>query len=196
MVFKRRDRQPIGVRVKEFFAPRKGWRRGIAYLGHRIQRLPDTPHSIAIGFACGVYTSFTPFFGFHFVIAAALAWLLRGNIFASAIGTFVGNPVTFPFIMGVSIELGDYFLGIDAGLLDGFSSLDFLDKIYLLLRNIFDLVLPYFVGGLLPGLAAATVSYFVLEPTVRGYQSRRRAKLMRRAKQRLRASEGLVDPAE
>ena len=31
--------------------------------GHRVRRLPDTPHRIALGFACGVFVSFTPFFG-------------------------------------------------------------------------------------------------------------------------------------
>ena len=196
LVFKRRDKQPIGLRVKEFFAPRKGWRRGIEYLGRRMQRLPDSPTSIALGFACGVYASFTPFFGFHFVIAAALAWLLRGNLFASAVGTFVGNPITFPFIMGISVKLGDYILGIDASLLHGFSDLDFLGKIYHLLRNIFDLMLPYFIGGMIPGVISATVSYFLLVPVIRGYQRRRRAKLMARAKQRLEESEKVADLAE
>lgn len=186
----------MGLKVREFFAPRKGWRRGIEYLGRRMQRLPDSPTSIALGFACGVYASFTPFFGFHFVIAAALAWLLRGNLYASAVGTFVGNPITFPFIMGISIKLGDYIIGIDASLLRGFADLDFLGKTYHLLRNIFDLMLPYFVGGMIPGVIAATISYFLLAPVIRSYQRRRRAKLMARAKQRLEESEKLADPAE
>ena len=93
-------------------APRKGWRRGYLYLGKRVQRLPDSPHRIALGFACGVMASFTPFFGFHFVIAAALAFITRGNILASAIGTFVGNPLTFPFIAGTAMYLGHRITGI------------------------------------------------------------------------------------
>ena len=64
----------------------------------RLKRLQGTPYSIATGFACGVAISFTPFIGFHMILAALTAWLIRGNIIASAIGTIVGNPWTFPFI--------------------------------------------------------------------------------------------------
>ena len=45
-----------------------------------------------------------------------VAWVLRGNILASAFGTAVGNPWTFPFIW-----LGVYKLGsviLDAGALE------------------------------------------------------------------------------
>ena len=70
MVFKRRDKPPLLSRLREAVLPRRGWRRGIEYLGHRVRRLPDTPHRIALGFACGVFVSFTPFFGLHFVLAA------------------------------------------------------------------------------------------------------------------------------
>lgn len=195
MVFKRRDKLPFGTRVKELFAPRKGWRRGIEYLGHRMQRLPDTPHSISLGFACGVLASFTPFFGFHFVIAAALAWVVRSNIFASAVGTFFGNPLTFPFIMGVSLKLGGLILGQHGGVDTSFTEYGFLDKVIHLLENITELMLPYFIGGLGPGLICAAVAYFLLTPTVGAYQRRRRKKLMARAKARL-ARQAAANPAE
>ena len=109
-MFRRRDPQPVRDRVREFLSPRKGWQRGYRYLGKRVQRLPDTPHRIALGFACGVMASFTPFFGFHFVIAAAFAFVARGNILASATGTFTGNPLTFPLIWGITYETGQFML--------------------------------------------------------------------------------------
>ena len=70
-------------------------------------RLPGTSASIAIGVASGVAASFLPFVGLHFLIAALLAILLRGNVLASAIGTFFGNPWTFLFIW-----VSDYRLGV------------------------------------------------------------------------------------
>ena len=76
MVFKRRDKPPLSPALREALLPRRGWRRGIEYLGHRVRRLPDTPHRIALGFACGVFASFTPFFGLHLVWRVALAWLI------------------------------------------------------------------------------------------------------------------------
>ncbi len=111
MVFRRRDRPPFLTRVRELVYPRTGWKRAIEYIGHRIRRIPDTPHRIALGFACGVMASFNPLFGLHFVIAVALAWAVRGNLLAAMVGTFVGNPLTFPLIASVSLPLGRRILG-------------------------------------------------------------------------------------
>ena len=87
--------------------PARGFGRLFSYLFQRIIRLPGTPASIAVGFASGVAASFTPFLGFHFIIGGALAMLFRGNVLASAIGTFFGNPWTF-----ILIWLADYETGV------------------------------------------------------------------------------------
>lgn len=196
MVFKRRDKLPWGDRIKEFFAPKKGWRRGIEYLSLRMQRLPDSANSISLGFACGVYASFTPFFGFHFVIAAALAWLLRSNLYASAVGTFFGNPITFGFIMWASLSFGEWIMGIDTALAEHMKSLGFVDKFILLLQNIPTLVVPYFVGGLIPGVLCAVISFFLLRPMVRAYQKRRQKRLVERARKRLADQLGAAKPVK
>ncbi|MEO0363123.1 MAG: DUF2062 domain-containing protein, partial [Pseudomonadota bacterium] len=187
-MFKRRDKKPIGVALREFFAPRGGWRRAFEYYRHRMKRLPDSPSRIALGFACGVYTSFTPFFGFHFVFAALLAWLLRGNVLASAIGTFAGNPLTFPFIAGVSLELGSLFF--DSPIDMNLEGLSFFEMVGLFFLNIHELVIPYLAGGFLPGMVCAVVSFFIVRPVVANYQKRRRARLMNRARRRIAAEAG------
>ena len=69
--------------------------------------MPGTSASIAAGMASGVAASFTPFVGLHLLIAALLAILFRGNVLASAIGSFFGNPWTFLFIW-----VSDYRLGL------------------------------------------------------------------------------------
>ena len=196
MVFKRRDKRPWGERIKEFFAPRKGWRRGIEYLSLRMQRLPDSAGSIAVGFACGVYASFTPFFGFHFVVAASLAWMFRANLYASAVGTFFGNPITFGFIMWSSLTFGEWIMGIETHLAEELKSHGFLDKVILLLQNIPTLVVPYFVGGLIPGITCAVICYFLIKPIVRAYQNRRRKRLMALVKKRLSLQLGATDPTK
>lgn len=180
MVFKRRNPAPFWARLRELMAPRKGWRRGFQYLGKRMQRLPDSPHRIALGLACGVQASFTPFFGFHFVIAAALAFLIRGNLLASAIGTFIGNPVSFPFIAGSAMWLGRRITGIDMHSEQRTFSFGWLWD------NLDAIFLPYLVGGLLPGIAAATVAYWLSRPVIAAFQKRRRKKMMTRAKLRMK----------
>ncbi|MEO1293481.1 MAG: DUF2062 domain-containing protein, partial [Pseudomonadota bacterium] len=115
MIFKRRERPPFWLRMREVLSPRKGWKRGFAYIGKRVQRLPDTPHRIALGFACGALASFTPFFTLHLFVAAGLAWIVRANVLAGAFGTIVGNPISFAFIAAVSLRTGNWLLGREGG---------------------------------------------------------------------------------
>ena len=184
-MFKRRDKLPFWERTREFFAPRTGWKRAFEYYSHRMKRLPDSPTRIAIGFACGVYVSFTPFFFFHFVVAAAMAWILRGNIFASAIGTFVGNPVTFPFIASACLEIGSLIFG-DL-IVEDLSGMSIWEIVAVFAVHIHELVIPYFVGGLGPGILSAVASFYIVRPLVESYQRRRRARLVERAKKRIAA---------
>jgi uncharacterized protein (DUF2062 family) len=193
MVFKRRNAPSILTRVREFFYPRKGWRRAFQYLVHKMKRLPDTPHKIALGLSCGIFVSFSPFFGFHFIYAALCAWMIRANILASLIGTFFGNPLTFPFIAAMSLNFGRYIMGINAvdegsvkaAFVDAFSGMwqTFISWFGygpsawdLILEFFRDIFVPYYVGGILPGVIAAAIAYFLLRPLVAAYQLRRRRK--------------------
>jgi len=214
MVFKRRQKPPLLVRLREALVPQRGWRRAIEYLGHRVRRLPDSPHRIALGLAIGVFACFTPFFGAHLLLAAGLAKLLRANIVASLIGTFFGNPLTFPLIAAVSLGLGRRILGYGASgenfeRLSGafgkaagglWSSLMSLvgrgQPRWGQLEPFVDYVLwPYLVGGLLPGIAAAATSYWLLRPLIAAYQARRREKMLARAHDRLAAEKSPADVA-
>lgn len=204
MVFKRRKPRTYFEFVSESFFPRGGWRRAGWYIAYRLRRLPDPAHKISRGIAAGVFTSFTPLFGFHFVIAAAIARALRGNMVAAILATFFGNPLTFPLIAAVSMELGSYLLGqpgyplhlIWAAFQDAAQDLwRNLVAIFTLdtahwsgLRLFFDRVfLPYLVGGLLPGIASGFAAYFLANPLIAAYQKARLARLKKRfAKKRER----------
>jgi len=93
-------------KLRGWFWPAMGWRRLGKYIIHRLARVDDSSQRLARGFACGVAISFTPLFGAHLLLSAALAWLLRGNIVAALLGTIVGNPVTFPLMWAVTYPLG------------------------------------------------------------------------------------------
>lgn len=109
-VFRRRMPRSAWQKVAELFWPSQGFRRSIHYLGHRVKRLPATPHAIAAGFASGAAVSFFPAIGLHFLLGFGLAWLVRGNMLASALGTAVGNPLTFPIIFSTAYGIGRAFL--------------------------------------------------------------------------------------
>lgn len=97
--------------LRDLLWPRIGVRRAWNYRICRLSRLRVCPHKISLGFALGAFASFTPFIGFHFLLAAVLAFVLRGNLLASAAGTVVGNPLTFPLIWIATFKLGNALTG-------------------------------------------------------------------------------------
>ena len=201
-MFKRRTPLSYWQWFKEGVYPRSGWRRVINYTSYRLKRLPDTPHRISLGFACGAFASFSPLFGLHFFIAAFLAVVLRGNVLSSLMGTFFGNPVTFPIIGVVSYQTGLFMMGmgpeetawqtIRFGIGEAFSSIwsgiKFLfgygptkwDGFVDFFHSVF---IPYFFGGLSPGFITAIVIYFASKPLVKAYQQRRRGRLINKIKE-------------
>ena len=191
--------------MSESFYPKGGWRRASQYIVHRVRRLPDPAHKISRGIAAGVFTCFTPFFGLHFIISAGLAWILRGNILAALLATFVGNPLTFPLIAAISMEMGSFLLGVGAlplplvlssfsgaanDLWHNFVAIFTADTAHWegLLRFWDRVFLPYLVGGILPGIAAGIAAYFLSNPLIAAYQKARLARLKKKfAKRRERA---------
>lgn len=193
MIFKRRDTRPLLRAIADFVYPRRGWSRAFQYVKHRLRRLPDTPERISRGIWAGVFTSFTPFFGLHFVVAALLARVLNGNMLAALLGTFFGNPLTFVGISVVSMKTGHFLLGTD---FDAHTHRSFLGKFvdawrdlrhnFMTLFNdqlpdwtglsVFydEVFLPYLVGGLIPGAITATVISLFSQPLIRAYQKRRK----------------------
>jgi hypothetical protein len=115
MIFGRRRRPGLLKRALDTFWPRSGWQRAGKYVAHRLRRLPGTPYSIACGLACGAAVSFTPLIGFHFLLGALLSLVMGGNVVASAIGTAVGNPWTFPLIWSAIFTLGRWLTGDPGG---------------------------------------------------------------------------------
>ena len=110
-MFLRRQKPTILKKLTDFVWPAIGFRRSSKYVGYRLVRLNGSPYSLAAGFAFGAAVSFTPFVGLHFVLSALLAWIFRASILASALGTAVGNPWTFPFIWTMLDQTGRWVLG-------------------------------------------------------------------------------------
>lgn len=190
-VFKRRTQPSAMARLARWFWPHGGWFRAITYMAYRIRRLPDPAHKISRGIAAGVFTSFTPFFGLHFLISAGIAWIMGGNVLASLLATFAGNPLTFPIIAGMSVELGSRMLGREHTMplnetFDAFSQVSL--ELWLNTRAVLTgasmewehlgvfldhVFLPYLIGGLIPGLIAGGIAYALSRPLIAAYQKAR-----------------------
>jgi len=202
VVFKRRDPRTWLQVIGHGIYPKGGWSRAVSYVMHRLRRLPDPPHRIARGVAAGVFVCFTPFFGLHFLLAALLALVMQGNVLAALLATFVGNPLTFPLIATISLELGSWMLGTPGGLqfdhvaravshawieiwanfravfTDDITDWHSMAALY---RGVFR---PYLVGGIAPGVLAGVTSYLLTLPAVSAYQKRRVKKLQERFQKR------------
>ncbi len=142
-----------------------------------------------MGFACGAAASMMPFMGFHFIISAVFAWLLRGSIIASALGTIVGNPWTFPFIWVGTYKIGQVLLGIDTsvegeapfqqmfiGLFEAIQTFDG----DLFVEKVMPIFIPMLAGSLPVSLAVGAASYFIILKPVRAVHKLRQERKLAR----------------
>ncbi|MCB1330111.1 MAG: DUF2062 domain-containing protein [Maritimibacter sp.] len=209
-MFKRKPRT-WGRTALEFFYPRGGWTRAVRYILYRIRRLPDPAHRISRGVATGVFVCFTPFFGLHFVLATVLAWAIRGNILAALLATFFGNPLTFPIIAEVSLEIGTRLLDLPHNvhlpqIVEAFSHA--MGDVWRNLLAVFTseqanwqgfgrfwdrIMFPYFIGGLAPGLVASVIAYMVTTPVITAYQKSRVKRLRKRYEKRMAKAAARAD---
>lgn len=193
-MFKRRTPKSWAIWFLHLLWPKGGWARAAHYVKHRVRRLPDNPRRISRGIFAGVFTTFTPFYGVHFFIAAGLAKAMRGNILAALMATFFGNPLTYLPIGVISLKTGHFLLGTEfeenmnigrrfAGawrdLKDNFWAMFTSDVAHWdRLAGFYDEVFfPYMIGGLIPGVMCGTVAYYLSVPLITAYQNRRRGRL-------------------
>lgn len=82
---------------------------------YKILSLDSHPRHISLGFAVGVFISFTPFFGIHTPLAIAAAFLFRLNKLTCITGAWVNTPITIIPVLGLSYKLGKVLLGHHPG---------------------------------------------------------------------------------
>jgi hypothetical protein len=190
MLFRSRVRPGLLRRLRLAAWPRHSWSRSVRYFSKRILRLSGSPHAIAAGVAAGTFASFTPFMGFHFIIGFAIAFLLGGNMVAAALGTAVGNPLTFPIIWASTHKVGSIILGADATAMTAELSPDLLGKS---LDTIMPIIGPMVVGSVPLGVPASVALYVLVFQSVRGFRALRQQRIA--ARQRVRNADSRGEPA-
>ncbi len=174
----------LGARLRDLVWPRSGWVRSSKYFAYKLGRASGTSSYVAAGFAAGVALSFTPFIGAHLALALLLTLALRGSLLAAFIGTFVGNPWTYPFIWVASYEIG-------AALLPGAQSthpeyvrtlVNFVTSIITLdshrfAERVWPTFFPMLVGGLLMAVLGGIASFWLAKFAIEKWQALRRARI-------------------
>ncbi|HZV47573.1 MAG TPA: DUF2062 domain-containing protein [Thermodesulfovibrionales bacterium] len=120
----------------------------------RLSKKGLSPDEIALGVAVGIFVAFIPLFGTHTIMAIALASLLRVNTLIVLLGTQISNPLTLPFQLFISAEVGSVILN------GKFLEIKFSHELSYLLSHY---LLPIIVGGLILGIVGSGLSYLLVK---------------------------------
>ncbi len=165
-LLKKRDKKNYKTIFKNILSF-KFLRRTSIYYFLRLTRLEASIYSISAGFACGSMVSFTPFMGFHFVLAILVAFVIRGNLIASMIGTAVGNPFTFPFIWLTIHRIGIPFT----------NNYEVDKNIELNIENMLsgglEVLKPMLIGSAIICIPVWVVSYFIIRTLLTGFKRKK-----------------------
>lgn len=201
-MFKRKNPLDWWQTIRQAVWPRMGWWRVLHYYRLRVIRLSNPAHNIAANMACGAAMSFTPFFGIHILGAMAISWMIGAgaNVIASTVGTFMGNPWTFPFLLFTSYRVGKWLLdvtGVITPPVDVSPELleqrgnDIIEKLMAeqsehesmiqhFMNNTWDIFLPTAVGGTIMALITWPFFYYIFYFIVRGAQRARKLRMSRK----------------
>ncbi|HWY51834.1 MAG TPA: DUF2062 domain-containing protein [Chthoniobacterales bacterium] len=148
-----------GPRLPDFLARKKEW---LADHHMTLMTMADTPHSIALGSAIGIFFGFTPLWSLKTLLSIAVAWICRCNKIAAAIAVTVHDVLIFvmPAIYFAEYKVGCWAMHrpppahrikFHFGLYD-----------YLHWDVFLRVVWPAFVGSLFLAIPSAVVVYLVM----------------------------------
>ncbi len=131
----------------------------------RLMTIQDTPHSIALGSAIGIFFGFTPLLSLKTLLSIGVAWLFKSNKIAAAISVTL-HDVILPIMP--AIYLWEYKLGVLVlhGHLPprGIRRLAF--KEYINWTTFLSVGFPILLGSLFLAMPFAIAVYFVMRGLV------------------------------
>jgi len=148
----------------------------------RFVKIRGNPREIALGFALGLFVGMSPTLGLQMAIAVFFAALFKLNKVSAAIGVWISNPFTAPFLYYLTYVAGARLLGINhaVGGATEISGTTFLD----LLFETPEILWAATLGGIILGLPVAVSGYFFAFSAISKYQDDIKKKLAERRKKR------------
>lgn len=166
---------PAVVREKE----RNGWwgktKRWTRYWYLRVMRQNSSPKELASALALGMFIGALPIIPLQSVIVVALAFVFKLNKLAAWMATNYSNAVTMAPFYYFLFMVGKTVVPYDGQPLD----LNRLEMVQII-ESGWDLYVVMFAGGLVFGIPATILTYFVSLYGIRAYRKRRAIKLLRK----------------
>ncbi|WP_319779657.1 DUF2062 domain-containing protein [Maridesulfovibrio sp.] len=143
----------------------------------KVMRINASPHTIAMGIACGVFGGCFPVIPglpLQTVIAVVMAFITRSSKIAAAIATWISNPFNWLLFYYVQFKIGTFFLPIDIAFDPAaWQVSDFMDIGW---QGVTILIF----GGFVLGLPLAVISYFIALYFIRRYRRRKTLRMLAR----------------
>jgi uncharacterized protein (DUF2062 family) len=158
----------------------------------RLLKIRGEPREIAFGFALGIFVGMSPTMGLQILIAVFFAALFKWNKISAAVGVFITNPLTAPFIYSANYFVGAKIYGLkkNFNLTDDFGVSTLSTMIQKTPRILYALI----IGGVVLGLPLAVAGYYFSFNAVRKYRedlkqriTLQKAKFVDKRKKRKRA---------
>ena len=146
--------------------------------------LDDTPHSIALGAAVGIFISFTPTFGLHMALVMGLSLVIRMNRTAGLAAAWLNNPLTvvpvffFNYLIGALVMFHapmtwGHFREVFAAAIVHETWYHNLGACLLAVGRVtLEIAIPLWVGSLIVATTLSVPTYFVVRRLAEKYQSR------------------------
>ena len=150
--------------------PLARWKRWLVAHRMTLVAIADTPHSIALGSAIGIFFGFTPLYPLKTLLSIAVAWISRCNKIAAAIAVTVHDVVIWamPAIYLAEYHLGCWTLHRSPAQRVHFRQFGLRDYMHwhVFSRVVWPTFWPAFVGSLFLAIPSAMLVYFLMRVLV------------------------------
>jgi len=144
--------------------------RSLKKIYERFLRIRGRPREIALGLALGLFLGMTPSMGIQTAIAVFLAVLFKWNKFSAAIGVWITNPLTAPFIYSINYLIGVRLLEIKQGY--SLPAEIGISRMSHILHKAPEIFWALILGGVILGLPLAVAGYYFAYSATTRYQER------------------------
>ncbi len=144
----------------------------------RFVKIRGNPREIALGFALGLFVGMSPTLGIQMAIAIFIAALFKWNKISAAIGVWISNPLTAPFLYSLTYFAGAKLLGVNNTINSSGTIGD--TPFYTMLLKAPEILWAATLGGIVLGLPVAVSGYFFAYTAVSRYQEDIKRKLAER----------------